>query len=110
MLPTSLIGETVRVMLITTIGFLVALGITPLWYKVLKNYRFGKQLRDASEAPIFHGLHKAKAGTPTAGGVIIWSTVIVMALVFDLMERFFGGFWGYLNFVDRAETFLPIAA
>jgi phospho-N-acetylmuramoyl-pentapeptide-transferase len=29
---------------------------------------------------------------------------------FWLMDHFFGGFWSYLNFIDRAQTFLPLAA
>ena len=55
-------------------------------------------------------MHKNKAGTPTSGGIIIWSTVIGMAIVFDVLHHLFGGVWTYFNFVDRAETYLPIAA
>ncbi len=103
-------AQAIRVMIIATFGFLVALAITPLWHRVLKRRHFDKQIREESEAPIFHGLHKGKAGTPTAGGVIIWATVVLMAFFFDAMNHLFGGVWRYLNFVDRAETYLPIAA
>jgi len=35
----------------------------------------------------------SKAGTPTSGGIIIWTTVIGMAIVFDVMRHLFGGEW-----------------
>ena len=33
-----------------------------------------------------------------------------MALVFFALSYFFGGTFDYLNFVDRAQTYLPLAA
>jgi phospho-N-acetylmuramoyl-pentapeptide-transferase len=41
---------------------------------------------------------------------VIWVTVLGLALVLFVMGKVFDGFWNYLNFVDRAETYLPIAA
>ena len=110
LVQSMLLSEAVRVTILTTISFVIALLITPLWFKFLKNYKFGKQLRDGAETPVFAELHKNKAGTPTGGGIIIWSTVIGMAIFFDVMRHLFGGGWTYFNFVDRAETYLPIAA
>lgn len=107
---SPLIAETVRVTILTTIAFFVALFITPFWFRFLKKYKFGKQLRTSEQTPVFHGLHKNKEGTPTGGGIIIWSTVIIMAVVFDILTHLFGGVWDYFNFIDRAETYLPLAA
>jgi len=69
-----------------------------------------KQIRTSDTAPIFSKLHQGKSGTPTMGGIIIWGTVLGLAVVFWVLDMLFDGFFGYLNFVDRAETFLPIAA
>jgi len=110
LMQSLLLSQAVRVTVLTTISFVIALLITPLWFKFLKKYKFGKQLRDGADAPVFAELHKNKAGTPTGGGIIIWSTVIGMAIIFDVMWHLFGGNWAYFNFVDRAETYLPIAA
>jgi phospho-N-acetylmuramoyl-pentapeptide-transferase len=107
---SGLLDQTVRVTLLTTIAFLVALFITPLCFSFLQKYKFGKQLRTSDKTPVFHDLHKNKEGTPTGGGIIIWSTVILMAIIFDLLSHLFGGGWSYFNFVDRAETYLPLAA
>ncbi|MGC9968846.1 MAG: phospho-N-acetylmuramoyl-pentapeptide-transferase [Minisyncoccia bacterium] len=107
----DLLAQTIRVMVLTTIAFFVALFVTPLWYRFLKKKHFDKQLREESAAPVFYELHKKKVGTPTGGGVIIWSTVIGLAAIFGILNRIFDGrVWHYLNFINRAETYLPLAA
>jgi len=55
-------------------------------------------------------LHKKKEGTPTMGGIVIWLTVLIVTLGFWIFDQMFDGFFGYFNFVDRAQTFLPLAA
>jgi phospho-N-acetylmuramoyl-pentapeptide-transferase len=110
MMQSMLLNQAVRVTILTTISFIIALIITPLWFKFLKKYKFGKQLRGSEDAPVFSELHKSKSGTPTGAGIIIWSTVIGMAIIFDVMRHLFGGPWNYFNFIDRAQTYLPIAA
>jgi phospho-N-acetylmuramoyl-pentapeptide-transferase len=109
-MQSILLNEAVRVTIMTTVAFAIALLITPLWYKFLVKYKFGKQLRDGADTPVFSELHKNKAGTPTSAGVIIWSTVLGMAAVFDILKHLFGGTWTYFNFINRGETYLPIAA
>jgi phospho-N-acetylmuramoyl-pentapeptide-transferase len=105
-----LISQTVRVVILTAISFVVALIITPLWFNFLKKHRFGKHMRESADAPVFHELHKKKEGTPNSGGVIIWGTVAILAAFFGFMGHFFDGTWHYLNFISRSETYLPIAA
>jgi phospho-N-acetylmuramoyl-pentapeptide-transferase len=103
--------EAIRVILITTIAFIVTLIVTPFWYRFLIKHKFGKQLREETNAPVFYELHKRKAGTPTGAGVVIWGTVIGMAAVFAIFNKIFDGFWWHsLNFIDRAETYLPLVA
>jgi phospho-N-acetylmuramoyl-pentapeptide-transferase len=48
------------------IGFLVALFVTPLWIRFVRERSLGQQIREDGPAT-----HHAKAGTPTLGGVII---------------------------------------
>ncbi|MEK7094408.1 MAG: hypothetical protein AAB903_03670, partial [Patescibacteria group bacterium] len=72
--------ESIRIMGLMAAAFLVTLSITPLWFRVLEKYKVGKQIRPADNAPIFHKLHEKKAGTPTAGGVVIWGTVLFLAI------------------------------
>jgi phospho-N-acetylmuramoyl-pentapeptide-transferase len=44
------------------------------------------------------------------GGIIIWGTVLGIAVVFWILDALFDGFFGYFNFIDRAQTYLPLAA
>jgi phospho-N-acetylmuramoyl-pentapeptide-transferase len=106
----TIVSEAIRVIVLSAIAFVVAFAITPLWYGVLKKYRFGKQLRNAEDAPVFYEFHKNKEGVPTAAGVIIWGTALILAVFFGLMGAFFDGMWHYFNFISRPETYLPLTA
>ena len=104
------IFEATRIMILAAIAFLVALIATPAWYRFIKKHHVKKQIRESNNAPIFHKFHEKKAGTPTAGGVIIWGTILGLALLFSLLAKILGGRWEYFNFINRAETYLPLMA
>lgn len=103
-------AQAIRLIILTTISFLTALLMTSVVLKLLKQYQFGKQIRTSEEAPVFSGMHKKKEGTPTAGGIVIWGTTAGLALLFFFLNIFFDGVWDYLDFVNRRETYLPLAA
>lgn len=105
-----MIIEALRVLVISLTSFIVALAITPLALHTILRFNLRKQIRTSDSAPIFSKLHAGKEGTPTMGGVIVWGTVLGLGLFFWVFDIFFDGFFNYLNFVNRAETFLPIAA
>jgi UDP-N-acetylmuramyl pentapeptide phosphotransferase/UDP-N-acetylglucosamine-1-phosphate transferase len=104
---SSVVLEAVRVIGLTMLAFVVAMAITPFVLRLINRYGVKKQIRDASNAPVFAELHKKKAGTPNMGGIIVWGTVFLVALVVWLFSSIFDGFFSYLNFVDRAQTYLP---
>jgi phospho-N-acetylmuramoyl-pentapeptide-transferase len=104
------IFEATRIMALATLAFLTALIATPVWFRFIKKHHVKKQIRESDRAPIFHKFHEKKSGTPTAGGVIIWGTILGLALFFSLLAKIFGGTWEYFNFINRAETYLPLAA
>lgn len=105
-----ILAQAIRLIILSTISFLVAILATSAVLKFLKHYQFGKQIRTADEAPVFSQMHKKKEGTPTAGGIVIWGTTVALALIFWVMSLAFDGSWTYLNFVSRSETYLPLAA
>jgi phospho-N-acetylmuramoyl-pentapeptide-transferase len=105
-----LLSQAIRVLLFATIAFLSALIVTPLWYKWLQKNGFSKQIRNTTDAPVFYQLHKKKEGVPTGAGIIIWSTVLGLALIFGLLNQIFDSHWEYFNFIERHETYLPLAA
>ncbi|MDE2001696.1 MAG: phospho-N-acetylmuramoyl-pentapeptide-transferase [Patescibacteria group bacterium] len=102
--------QAARVLGLSSVSFLFALFLTPLVDRLLHRFQFNKQLRSKEQAPVFYELHKAKENTPTMGGIVIWATVLILALVFLILANLFGGYWSQLNFVDRAQTYLPLAA
>lgn len=100
----------VRILIIFICAFLVAVSFTPALIKFLKKRNANKQIRSSETSPIYSKLHSGKAGTPTMGGIIIWGTVIVLAILFYVLGFLFDGFLGGLNFIDRAQTYLPLMA
>ena len=104
-----MIFQLVRILILGGMSFLVALAFTPFFNRFLHKHKLGKQIRTSEATPIFAKFHQKKEGVPTMGGVIIWGTVLALALIFFLLDRFFDGIFNYLNFVDRAQTYLPLA-
>ncbi|KKR88905.1 MAG: Phospho-N-acetylmuramoyl-pentapeptide-transferase [Candidatus Wolfebacteria bacterium GW2011_GWA1_44_24] len=100
--------QAIRVLILSGLAFLMALALAPLLIKILIKYQAGKQIR--KDAPIFTNLHQHKEGTPTMGGIVIWGTTLVLAFIFFILNVFFDGFWNYLDFTNRSQTYLPLAA
>ncbi len=101
----------IKIFILTTLSFIMAMSWTPALTYFLFKYKLGKQIRDEKSAPIMSSLHKTKSGTPTMGGVLIWVTVLFLALFFfylgewtgsDLLKKF--------NFLTRSQTLLPLGA
>lgn len=103
--------EAVRILIMFALSFAVALFITPFVFNFLRSFDLRKKnIRSKEDAPVFHKFHKDKSDTPTMGGIIIWATVLGLAVGFLILDNLVGGFFSYFNFVDRAQTFLPLAA
>ena len=100
---SSITLEVVRVLGFSVVAFLAAFLLTPLMSKILYRFHAYKQIRTSESAPIFSKLHQGKSGTPTMGGAIIWITVLGLAAIFWLIG-------GQMDFIDRAQTYLPIFA
>ena len=120
-MPTEIftVLNVIRIFAVATTAFFIALLITPLWIKFLYKYNMGKQIKTETAFKILHTeggsimgkMHKHKEGTPTTGGVIIWFTVLVLALGFFWISRV----WpdsplANLNFLSRGQTWVPLAA
>lgn len=101
--------NVLRISIVATISFFVALAITPSWIKFLKKYNFGKNVAREDVAPIFSKIHKKKEGTPTMGGVVIWGTVLILIFGFYLISILFpDSIFANLNFLSRKQTLLPL--
>ena len=82
-----------KIMWFSLSSFLISFLLTPFFTDFLYKHKLGKRIRDSKSAPIMSELHKHKAGTPTMGGILIWLTVAVLTLFFNL---------------ERSATWLPL--
>lgn len=101
--------QLIRIIFLSTTSFIVAVLLTPALTHVLYKYKLGKQIRDASEAPIYAKMHAAKSGTPTMGGVLIWGTTLIIILLFSVLARY-SDVLADFSFLSRSETLLPLGA
>lgn len=104
------IVNVLRIFIVTTVSFFVALLITPFWSRVLEKYNLAKKrITREDVAPIFSKLHRGKQGTPTMGGVMIWGTVLIVILGFWLFAQVYpDSALAKLNFLSRGQTLLPL--
>ncbi|MDD5431291.1 MAG: phospho-N-acetylmuramoyl-pentapeptide-transferase [Candidatus Pacebacteria bacterium] len=100
-----MISQAANVLGLTVVSFLAALILTPTTVRILRKLNANKQIR-----PVIADLHGHKENTLTMGGIMIWATVVGIAIIIGVLSLFFDGFWSNLNIIDRAETYLPLAA
>ena len=104
-----------KIWIIGTTAFLLAMAWTPLLSHFLYKYKIGIKIKsdsvDGKAAPVYHSLHKNKGGTPTMGGALIWITVLALAVIFHLIRPFFEvKLITRLDFLSRSQTWLPLFA
>jgi phospho-N-acetylmuramoyl-pentapeptide-transferase len=93
----------------STLAFLITLALTPIYLKLSKKLKLGKQIRDAAisgeKASIFKEMHAKKGGTPTMGGVIMWGSVLIVIL----FSRFLS-LTGIIpqSLLQRGQVYLPL--
>jgi phospho-N-acetylmuramoyl-pentapeptide-transferase len=97
----------------------MAMLVTPFWAHLLYKYRIGIKIKTKSmngEELTYAGkMHAHKSGTPTMGGVIIWGTVVILAIIMYwlapfLSERLQNVWISRLDFISRSQTWLPLFA
>lgn len=100
----------VKMLFLWALSFTVAMTLTPLLTHYLYKYKCGKNVRtDGTATPVVAALHKHKRGTPTMGGILIWGTTLVLAVLFTILPELFPTVVPQvLNFVTRSETLLPL--
>lgn len=99
-----------RPMGFVAIAFLLSALAMPSLIRTLKRLGMGKQIRDSATAPIMAEMHKAKAGTPTMGGIVIWGTTlcIVLLVAAGCALSTPGSLICRVSFLSRAQTWLPL--
>lgn len=100
----------IKILTISAISFVAAVLVTPILTHFLYKYHLGKKVRNEGTTPVYSSLHKKKEGTPTMGGILIWTTVIGLALGILLLTKLLGPdtIFSDYNFLTRKQTLLPL--
>ncbi len=106
---TNQIFIAIRILVLMGFAFIFTIAWTPLFTRLLFRYRLGKQIRTEG-APVFASLHQKKAGTPTMGGILVWGTTALMAIVLWILAYIDGPLFDNFNFLSRRETLLPLGS
>jgi len=107
----ELVINVARIVGMATLTFLTAFFLTPLLTHYLYKYNFGKNIRNEGKTPYYSKLHAKKAGTPVGGGIIIWFSVMALAVLFWIAHLVLpSSIASHLNFLTRAQTLLPLGA
>jgi len=107
----GLVLDVTRVIIAFMATFALAFALTPVLTHYLYKYRFGKSIRATGNTPIYTKLHAKKAGTPVGGGIIIWGTVTILALLsYAISALFPDTLLVHANFLTRPQTLLPLGA
>lgn len=108
--------DTIRIFLPALLAFLIGIGLTPFVSHWLYAHKFwkpksGKVAFDGTPAAEFNRLHEAReTGTPRAGGIIVWASVLLTAGLLQLLWMLSPENFEFLAFVSRNQTWVPLGA
>jgi phospho-N-acetylmuramoyl-pentapeptide-transferase len=114
--------DAARVLVPFVTTFCVGIAVAPVLTHYLYKYKVwkkvvGKVALDGTTATEFEKLRttgETRAGTetktPRMGGILIWGSVLVMAIVTSVLALVSREYFSPIDFVDRSQTWLPLAA
>lgn len=105
----------VKIISFFIISFGVAIILAPILIHFLYKYRAWKkkprqETFGGEKTPIFTKFHGEKEiSTPRMGGILIWGTVLIIAVITFLACRFLPpDLAAKINFISRSQTWLPL--
>lgn len=108
--------DILRIFIPATLSFLIGIMLTPFLTHYLYSRKMwkpsaGKIGMDGKPAETFNKLHESReVGTPRFGGVLVWSSVLLTALLLQVLWLIYPAYFGDLAFVSRNQTWVPLAA
>ena len=108
-----------KVLITGILAFILAFLITPLWTDFLYKKKIGIKIKkngvQGDTLTYVSKLHKCKEGTPTMGGFIVWSSVLLLAFASHDFFTWIAlwtdtNFIARLDFLSRSEVWLPLFA
>ncbi len=112
---TQLTFSVIKILGTSAIASAIAIAWAPLLIKFLYDHQLWKKSArtkaiSGEDAVVFNTLHKEReTKVPRMGGLLIWVTVLGVALFFYILSLVFPGtLLGQLNFLTRSQTWLPL--
>jgi phospho-N-acetylmuramoyl-pentapeptide-transferase len=109
--------DVIKIFSLGTIGFVLAFLFTPLLTNFLYKHKLWKKIArekaiDKKDLAIFKQFHsEGETNVPRFGGLLIWVTVLFLIFFFFLISKITNiGWLDKLNFLSRAQTWLPLFA
>ncbi|MEN9551665.1 MAG: phospho-N-acetylmuramoyl-pentapeptide-transferase, phospho-N-acetylmuramoyl-pentapeptide-transferase [Candidatus Parcubacteria bacterium] len=109
--------DSFKVLLPAILAFLIGIIIAPHIARFLHKNKLWKKKNviktiDGKEASITASIHNdEKAPVPRLGGVVVWASVFITALLFYSISKVFPiAFTEKLDFISRNQTWLPLFA
>lgn len=111
-------SDIIKIIAPAAVSFFVGIGITPAVTHYLYKYKCWKKragntkgIGDDKGTPIFNELHKEKdVSAPRMGGlVVVFAVAITVAFFWTLSYLASGGPSGKIDFLSRAQTWIPLA-
>ena len=117
----------IRMLIFTAIAAAIAFLAAPRLIEFLNRVKFWKKNArrktiTGEEASVFHSLHKEReTSVPRGGGLLIWVSVLIVAVIFWGIANIPAQFWtnlgvsapwwfALLDFLSRREVWLPLFA
>ncbi len=108
--------NVIKIFLISSVTTIIAIFFAFFLIKFLHRIKFWKKEArtktiTGENADVFYSLHKERETTvPRGGGIMIWSSVLIMVFLFYLISALFPNIWWLenLNFLSREGTWLPL--
>jgi len=106
-----------KIIVLAALSFVLTMVLTPAWAHILYKYKIGIKIKkksvDGKKLTYAGKLHAHKSGTPTMGGVLVWGSVVILAVLMYnlapfLSEQFCNVWISRLDFVSRSQTWLPL--
>ncbi|XOB41763.1 MAG: phospho-N-acetylmuramoyl-pentapeptide-transferase [Candidatus Nealsonbacteria bacterium] len=106
--------SVIKIFTLGFLGFIVAFLLTPsLTHFLYKHKLWRKKVRDKSldgrKLPFFQKFHtEGETQTPRFGGILIWVTTLILAILFFVLSKTDIWWFEKLNFLSRSQTWLPL--
>lgn len=111
---SDLILNVYKILGLGGFAFFLGIALTPILTHFLYKYKMWRkdartQAPDGSPTPIFNKLHKEReTKAPRMGGILIWATTLITALLFFILNLLNNNDFSKLNFLSRSQTWVPL--